>query len=125
MIKIELPFKTPSINHLFFHRNNMKILTTEARRIRKQIQVLMMSQVQNYDRLKNVPLKVDIDIYENWLTKKNLIKKKDVANREKFIVDSVFETLGIDDKFIVELKYRKIQDIKMEKAIVTIEKVEW
>ena len=39
MIRIKLPFKTPTINHLYYHLpTGAKILTTAARKLRKDIE---------------------------------------------------------------------------------------
>jgi len=54
------------------------------------------------------------------VTKKDTIKKKDIANREKFLIDSVFESLGIDDSHIWEHRLLKHDDEK-EYAVVKIE----
>ena len=47
------------------------------------------------------------------------MKKKDIANREKFLIDSVFNALGLDDCFIFEHAMRKAQSDE-EKAIIII-----
>jgi len=41
MIKIIIPFKTPTVNHLYWHKGNMKILTTPAREFRKKIEKII------------------------------------------------------------------------------------
>ena len=68
----------------------------------------------------NKKLKVRVEIHEDWLTKKGEIKRKDVANRENFLIDSVFNALGIDDKFIFEHNIIKCQDSR-EFSIIKIE----
>jgi len=54
------------------------------------------------------------------IPKKGEVKRKDVANREKFLIDSVFDALGIDDKFIFEHNISKCQDTE-EFALIKIE----
>lgn len=121
-MKILIPFRTPTINKLYWHRQNMKIMTTTAKNIRKEIDKIC-SQLDS-EKLKNKKLKVTVDIYENWFTKdkKKSIKKVDVANREKFLIDSIFVSIGIDDKFIFEQTFRKVQS-SYEKAIIIIEEL--
>jgi Holliday junction resolvase RusA-like endonuclease len=116
-MKIIIPFKTPTINHLYWHRGNMKIMTKEAKMIREKIK----SICSNLDssELKEKKLRVYIEIYENWKTKKGEVKRIDVLNREKFLNDSIFEAIGIDDKFIFEQTFRKVQS-NSEKAIIDI-----
>lgn len=121
-MKILIPFRTPTINKLYWHRQNMKIMTTTAKNIRKEIDKIC-SQLDS-EKLKNKKLKVTVDIYENWFTKdkRKSIKKVDVANREKFLIDSIFVSIGIDDKFIFEQTFRKVQS-SYEKAIIIIEEL--
>ena len=87
----------------------MKILTKEAREIKKEIADVVLNSLPFLCANLNNGLKVTIQIHENWFTKKGDVARKDVANREKFLVDSVFEFLGIDDKYIFELTIKKIQ----------------
>ena len=122
MIQIKIPEKTPTVNHLFWHRGNMKIMTKEARELRERIKEFCQTAIKDFpiEDLEGHKLSVSVDIYENWLTKKNDIKKKDLMNREKFLIDSVFQGLGIDDKMIFQYHTKKIQS-KEEKAIIKIE----
>jgi Holliday junction resolvase RusA-like endonuclease len=119
-MKIIIPFRTPTINHMYWHRGNIKIMTTEAKKIRADINEIVCKL--NSKKLQGKQLKVIIDIYEDWKTKKGELKKKDVLNREKFLNDSVFESLGIDDKFIFEQTFRKIQSNE-EKSVIEIEAI--
>jgi len=121
MIKITLPFRTPTINHLFWHRGNIKILKNEARELRERIKKLCRAQLkkQKFD-LAGKKLKLIVNIYEDWNTKKGEVKRKDISNREKFLTDSVFSAIEMDDKFIFEHTMKKIQSDK-EKIVITIE----
>jgi len=116
---ITIPFKTPTINHLYWHRGNMKIMTKEAKEVKEHITKLV--DLIHNDLPTEKKLKVTVEVRENWLTKKGEVKRKDVANREKFIIDCVFDALGIDDKFIYELILRKVQSEDVESAIIKIE----
>jgi hypothetical protein len=117
-MKIKIPFKTPTINHLYWHKGNIKILTKEARELKKKIYELVPTN--NIE--VGTKLKVEVEIYENWLTKKGEVKKKDISNREKFLIDSIFDALGIDDKFIFEQKMKKVQS-DQEFAIILIKQM--
>jgi len=120
-MKIKIPFKTPSINHLYGHNKfGAFYLKPEAKKLREEIKEIIVNQAFPLFSQEEVPLKVTTEIYEDWFTKKGLVKTKDVSNREKFLVDSVFDAMGIDDKFIFEHTMKKIQSDK-EFAIVTIE----
>ena len=119
MITIQLPFKTPTVNHLHFVWNNRVILTKVARELKKEILGYCnhdLSLIKGYKR----GLKVTVEIHEDWYTKKGDVKKKDVMNREKFLTDSIFQGLGLDDKYIFEYHIKKVQSSK-EFALVKIE----
>lgn len=120
MYEIKLPFKTPTINHLYWHRGNIKIMTTEAKKIREKINQIVQEDTCGLYGLEDSKLKVTVEIHEDWFCKNGSVKKKDVANREKFLIDSVFGALGLDDKFIFEHNIFKVQDTE-EFAIVRIE----
>ena len=78
--------------------------------------------VENLDwKCPEVPLKVTIGIRENWYNKNGTVKKMDVANREKFLIDSIFKALKIDDRYIWEIKLTKLHSEDIERAIIDIE----
>lgn len=117
---ISLPFKTPTVNHLYT-RNKFgnQCKTAEANKLKKEIDSIIKALSLSSKELEGKKLKVSVEIYEDWLTKDGEVKKKDVANREKFIIDSIFESLGLDDKFVYELNIRKVQS-EDEFAIIKI-----
>jgi len=119
-MRIEIPFKTPSINQLYWHRGNIKIMKTEAKDIKLQIKGIIAEIKPNIDYLAQNKLKVLVEIYEDWYFKNGEIARKDISNREKFLTDAVFDALGLDDKIIFENTYRKIQS-DQEKAVITLE----
>jgi len=124
MIEIKLPFKTPTINHLYWHRGNIKIMKTEAKKLREEIREIVQSDTCGLHDISDSKLKVRVEIHENWFCKNGSIKRKDVANREKFLIDSVFAALGIDDKFIFEHNIVKIQNKDSEFSVIKIEALE-
>lgn len=115
-MEIKIPFKTPTLNHLYWHRGNIKILKTEARELRKKI-IKMCEKIEH--ELGEGLLKVEVAIHESWYFKNGAPRKTDIANREKFLIDSVFKGLGIDDCLIWENHMYKI-DSKEEFAVVAI-----
>jgi Holliday junction resolvase RusA-like endonuclease len=116
---IEIPFKTPSVNHLYFNWQNRRILTKEARNLKKEIKEIVDKSFFKKESLEGEELEVEVEIYENWYTKKNKVKRKDISNREKFLIDAVFDVLGLEDKFIFKHTMKKIQS-QTEKAIINI-----
>ena len=110
IIEIKIPFKTPTSNHLYWHRGNMKIMTKDARELREEIRKIVIKSLPFVCANLNDGLKVEIEVHENWHTKKGDVARKDIANREKFLIDSVFKVLDIDDKYIFEHKFIKVQN---------------
>lgn len=92
-------------------------MTKEAKDLREKITEIVNSQKIESPFLER--LKVEVEIHEDWFTKKGEVKRKDISNREKFLIDSVFKALDIDDKFIFEHVMRKVQDTE-EFAIIKI-----
>lgn len=120
---IKIPFKTPTINHLYWHRGNIKIMKKEAKELREEIKEIVNKtkiEVTEFSDFKDKPLKVVVTIYEDWYCLNGTVKRKDIANREKFLIDSVFDALGIDDKFIFENTIIKHQDEEHEFATINI-----
>jgi len=115
---IKIPFKTPTVNHIYFNWNNRRILTKEARELKKEILEIVQKVKQPFN--KKTFLEVNVKIYEDWFTKKGEIKRKDISNREKFLIDSIFEALGLDDKQIFIHTMKKKQSSK-EYAEIIIE----
>jgi len=122
---ITIDMKTPSINHLYLQRGYHKFLTKEAKDLKKYIDecILENTELDERDRLRDKKLRVEVIIYENWETKKGDVARKDVSNREKFLIDSIFNSLGLDDKYIFAHSMFKIQSSEEEKAVVYIEEV--
>jgi hypothetical protein len=122
-MEITIPIKTPSINHLYGRNQWGSVyLKTEAKKLKKEIEESIHKSLgYSFEEIKNVKLKVVTRIFENWFTKEGNVKRVDVGNREKFLIDTVFEALGLDDKFIFEHTMEKIQSETDEKAVINIE----
>ena len=56
MIQITIPFKTPTVNHLYWHRGNIKIMTKEAKELRKEIEDIILDSNINCTELQNKQL---------------------------------------------------------------------
>ncbi len=122
-MQIIIPFKTPTVNHLYFNWKGRMIKTQQAKRLKKDIEDIVNNSPRDPLEDKELKLKVTIEIHEDWFCKDGAIKKKDIANREKFIIDSIFDALEIDDRRIFEHKMIKIQSSE-EKAVINIEALE-
>lgn len=119
-MKFVIPFKTPTINHLYGQSGYRKFLTKEAKILREKIKEIVSEQ--NDDLIIGGKLSIEIKIHEDWYCKNGTIKRKDISNREKFLVDSIFEDLNLDDKQIFTHIMIKIQD-KEEYSEITIQNI--
>ena len=120
-MKIKIPFKTPSVNHLYYHMRNMKVKTKEARELEKQIIEICEKKKHKFTQDKR--LKVSVWIHENWYFKNGKPCTKDIANREKFLIDAIFKGLKLDDKMIFENTMTKVDNSMEEFALVKIEEL--
>lgn len=120
-MKIKIPYKTPSVNKLYFVWNGRKILTSPARKLKGEIKDLVKKHrdASYVDKI----LKITVEVHENWWYKNGKVKRSDVSNREKFLIDSVFEGLGLEDKWIFDHNMKKIQNDK-EFSLIKIEKID-
>lgn len=119
-MKIKIPFKTPSVNHLYGQHGVIKYLKPEAKRLRKEI--LEITQTDKKPFSEKEFLEIHVKIYEDWFTKKGEIKRKDISNREKFLLDSIFEGIRLDDKQIFKHTMQKVQS-QQEFAEIEIKKL--
>ena len=120
MMEIIIPFKTPSVNHLYGSRGFRRYLKPEAKELKVKIaEIVQKAKKEGFILVNSNKLTVRVEIHENWYTKDGKVKKKDIANREKFLIDSIFDELGIDDKGIFKHTMIKKQSEK-EFAVVTI-----
>ena len=120
MIKIIIDKKTPSINHVYLQKGYRKFIRPEGKKLREYIITKIKKQKINVKKYINKELKIEVKIYENWYTKDNRIYRKDISNREKFMTDSVFTALGLDDKQIFKHTMIKKQS-QIEKTVIKID----
>ena len=124
-MKFKIPFKTPSINQMYVTWSprgscrSMRIKSKEAKAL--AIEVALIVQNTLYEPIQG-ELEVIIDVYSNWYNKDGTIKKRDIANLEKFQTDAIFSNLeGMDDKQIFKITMNKHQSSE-EYSIVEIKK---
>lgn len=126
-MKFKIPFKTPTVNNMYVtwtpkgRSRPMRIKSKESKVQSEKIKDIILS---NHTETIEGELRVTIDIYSNWYNKDGTIKKRDIANLEKFITDSIFNNLqDMNDKQIFEVTMNKIQSDK-EFTIVEITKLD-
>ncbi len=122
--RLTLPFLPPSINKLFstiVDRETgvtKRVLTTNARKVRKLIFAMIRGQV-DADGL----FELQVDVFLKAYTKKGKVRKVDLTNRVKFLEDCVCEALGVDDSHIFRVILNK-HDSETEQTIVTLRRWE-
>ena len=130
-IKIRIDGQTPTVNHLYGHTMRggfyMKPLAKSLRvEIVEAVTESAKSQGFVHSDWCERLLEVSVIIVEDWWTKKHTVKKKDISNREKFLIDSIFQGLGLDDQNIWKHTMQKreclAQDIPEYYAEVIISK---
>ncbi len=126
-MQIVIPFKTPTVNLMYVTftprggSRTMRIKSKESKAAAEDVKkIVLESQTET---IKG-QLSVKIEVYSNWFNKDGTIKKRDIANLEKFITDSIFENLeGMDDSQIFEITMFKIQSDE-EKSVINIVELE-
>ena len=113
---IKIPFKTPTVNQMYATFGGHRVKSKEAREKAKEVEQIILPM-----KLEPIPgkLSAHIFVYSNWHNKDGSIKKRDIANLEKFITDSVFACLPMDDSQIFHTEMDKIQS-EEEYTIISI-----
>jgi len=108
-MKFIIPFKTPTVNTMYATFRGHRVKSKEARELSKEIDLIV--KATPYKEISG-ELEVIINIYSNWYNKNKTIKKRDIANLEKFITDSIFSNLEMDDSQIFKITMNKFQSDK-------------
>ncbi len=64
-------------------------------------------------------LSIDIELHGSWYTQNNTVRKKDLDNYLKCLIDCVTKGIGVDDSWVFNLNARKVESLK-EKTVVHI-----
>jgi len=117
-MKFRISFKTPTVNTMYATFHGHRVKSKEARELSKEVGLIV--KTTPYEVIEG-ELEVTIDIYSNWYNKDGTIKKRDLANLEKFITDSIFANFEeMDDKQIFKITMNKHQSVE-EYSIINIE----
>lgn len=122
-----LPFQ-PTMNHRMIPMRGRLILSPEHRNFKSILERYLHKEylILNGEYLLGKKLRVWIHYIgprNEWFTKKNQIKKKDVENRHKALIDGVFKFLGLDDSQIFEIEIKKVVGGEELAASMWIEEV--
>lgn len=116
---IHLPYKVDmSVNMQYRHTRQGKFLTKKALMLRAKI---IKDVKKNFNNLPvDETLRVKIWLTENWICKNGEIRKADLDNRLKFLIDSVFKGIEMDDKYVFEIQAKKEQSEEEEFTVIEI-----
>ena len=116
-----VPAISPSYNRCFKINHGLKqtYLSTEARMFKDKVK-LMMPSIKLPENVGDLKFSMLVEVYNNWYYKNGNMKKQDVQNMEKLIIDAVFEGIGIDDSHLWEVKLVKRQNKDKVKTVVTL-----
>lgn len=117
-MQITIPGLPPTTNHAFIQRGRFRVLAPDARKFKEMVEELVTNLHLDPPQGR---LMVAIRLHSSrWLLKDGVgIRKMDVANREKLVLDAIFKTLGVDDSNIWLLSLEKVVDTE-EVTEVTI-----
>ena len=116
---IELEYKIDiSVNDMYWTTGKGKYL----KKIPLQLRAKIIKDVRAIKNDLPVDTTLDMEIWasEDWLCKDGSAKKKDLDNRLKFLIDSVFKGLEMDDKYVFDIHAHKQQSEKLEGTVIMI-----
>lgn len=113
-LSLTLPLMPPSTNQSLMAVRGRLIHTTKARDFRTVATAHLSSQLEGLDLgwLKGAKVRLSLEYRsKRWTIKSGAMAKRDIANLEKLLVDSLAEALSsfveFDDRQIWELRLRK------------------
>lgn len=125
---INLPYKVDmTVNSMYWTSKKGKFLKKEALILRARIieDVKTRSWVFEKKELEDKKLTIAILMTENWYYKNGSVRKSDLDNRLKFLIDSIFRGLGLDDKMIFEIYAKKEQSELVECVEIDIRELKY
>lgn len=115
-----LPFLPISMNKLYGinYRTKSVYMMNDARNFKNKCKLCIGNfPVEPEDRLR-----FSIEVHTDWFFKNGRVKKADIHNLIKVVVDSVSERLGFDDSQVFSFSANKIQSTE-NYCTVTLEKL--
>jgi len=124
-MEIELNYKiNMSVNMMYRTTRFGRFLKKEALCLRARIIQDIKRLNLNIEDFEDKRLSIGIIFTEDWYYKNGEIKKTDLDNRLKFIIDSIFKALELNDKLIFEIYAKKQQSELKESVQISITKIQ-
>lgn len=122
-VEFKLPFYGGiSANQAYYHQGNMKRLSTNAKNLRARIMCWMRDNQIKLDHEGEL-LEIYLGLGKDWYFKNGKIAKRDLDNCLKFLIDSIFNELKVDDLHIFRIVAEKIPS-EVEFTIIKIWEIE-
>ena len=120
LIEFTIPSLPPSYtaNLRINYGTKQTYLSQKARRFKDMVKITMPShklKLKDTDKLI-----IHNQYHYDWYFKNGSIRKKDVQNLDRLLIDSVFSGLGIDDRNLFCVINEKIQDKEKEQIVVKL-----
>lgn len=114
-MKFTIPVHPPSVNALYQvnHKFRTVELKPEARFWKSNAKPHIPSRT-DFAPFQGKKLRLTLTVRMDWYYKNKNLKRLDVTNMEKVIVDTIAEKLGFDDLLVWEISTRKVQDVTRE-----------
>jgi len=106
-----IPTIPPSYNKQFkINFRQRKVYLDHAA---KQFVYLAKLSTPNMEVTEGCVYKLSIEYHSNWFFKNGKVKKQDIQNMDKLLIDAVFEKMGVDDSRVWEVHLYKVQSTKV------------
>ncbi len=106
-LEFKIPSIPPSYNKMFKINFNQKYtyLSQEARDFKNMTKRFMYPWYPPDD----CKFSIYIEIHQDWYYHNKKLKKQDIQNLDKLIIDAIFEQIKVDDSALFETTIKKIQ----------------
>lgn len=108
-LKLRLDGKITSVNKVYSVGRGRVFLNPEVKAYRAEMKPIVEAGYKDSGtKYQGGLLKVSAKIYTSYFTKGGEVRRVDVDNTAKQILDTIFPALKIDDSFVFELKLQKV-----------------
>ena len=110
LAEFKIEGKCPSYNSLFKINYNLKLiyLTQTAREFKRRVKIL-----SPYISIpEHCLIQFKIQVIQSWIYKNGKLKRADVQNMDKLLIDALCDKWGIDDSRVQKTSIEKIHSNK-------------
>lgn len=113
-----VPALPPSYNvHFKINYGSRQIYLSNTARAFKNLTKYSMPPT---DFKEDSRFKMEMEYHGRWHYKNGKVKRKDIQNLDKILIDAIFERIGCDDSRLWEIKGTKVEDV-CENTLVRLE----